>query len=391
MKRAVILPPATLALLGGGQLGRFFVQAAHELGYRVIVLDPDPDAPAGKIADGHIVADYDNQDALDQLTQQCAAATTEFENVPAAVLEQLALTMPVSPAADAVSIAQDRIREKAFLKDHGFSTAPFIAVANEADLDHASDDLFPAILKTARLGYDGKGQARVATIGEAKVAQRKFNIPCVLEKMMPLDLEVSVVLSRSAEGQCRCFPLAENSHRNGILDISIVPARTTLALQQQAEKMASALADKLDYVGVLTVEFFISDGQLLINEIAPRPHNSGHYTIDACITSQYEQQLRTLCGLPLGATQLHHHAVMVNLLGDLWFPVDFHNSIEPNWPLLHKIPNLKLHLYGKMSARRGRKMGHFTIIDHDIDSALKTALNARNIIGICDASESEIK
>ncbi len=381
MKQLVITPPATLALLGGGQLGRFFVRAAHELGYQVIVLDPDADAPAGKIADGHIVANYDDQAALTELSQQCAAATTEFENVPAAVLEQLAQTMLVSPSADAVSIAQDRIREKAFLRDNGFNTAPFIPVGNESDLDGTANELFPAILKTARLGYDGKGQARVASIEDAKAAYRNFNIPCILERMLPLDLEVSVVLARSANGQCRCYPLAENDHRNGILDITVVPARTTPALQQQAEQMATELANKLAYVGVLTVEFFISNGQLLINEIAPRPHNSGHYTVDGCITSQYEQQLRTLCGLPLGATTLHSHSVMVNLLGDLWFQQS-EESCEPNWLLLNQVPNLKLHLYGKTSARPGRKMGHFTVIDQDAESAVTTALTASKAIGI---------
>ncbi len=384
MNHPIITPPATLALLGGGQLGRFFVQVAHELGYRVIVLDPDPDAPAGKIADDHIVAEYDNQAALAQLSQQCAAATTEFENVPAAVLQQLAQTMPVSPCTDAVSIAQDRIREKGFLRDNCFTTAPFIAVETEADLDHANEALFPAILKTARFGYDGKGQVRVSSINEARAALREFDSPCILEKMLPLDLEVSVVLARSADGDCSCFPLAENSHSHGILDVTIVPARTTLALQQQAEQMACALANQLGYVGVLAVEFFISNGELLINEIAPRPHNSGHYTVDGCITSQYEQQLRTLCGLPLGSPQLHNSSVMVNLLGDLWFPADSHESIEPNWQLLHRIPNLKLHLYGKTSARRGRKMGHFTVIDNNADEALTTAMKARKAIGIRD-------
>jgi len=381
MSQPVIAPPATLALLGGGQLGRFFVHAAHELGYKVIVLDPDADAPAGKIADGHIVAHYDDQTALAQLSQQCAAATTEFENVPAAVLEQLAQTMPVSPSADAVSIAQDRIQEKAFLRDHGFNTAPFIALENERDLDNATDKLFPAILKTARFGYDGKGQARVSSIEEAKAAYRNFNTPCVLERMLPLDLEVSVVLARSADGQCRCFPLAENDHRNGILDVTVVPARTTPALQQQAEQMATELASKLGYIGVLTVEFFISDGQLLINEIAPRPHNSGHYTVDGCITSQYEQQLRALCGLPLGAATLHSHSVMVNLLGDLWFQQGA-ESCEPNWLLLNQIPNLKLHIYGKAAARPGRKMGHFTVLDQDSDAAITSAIAARKEIGI---------
>jgi len=383
MTAAVIRAPATLALLGGGQLGRFFVRVAHELGYRVIVLDPDPDAPAGKIADGHLIANYDDPQALTQLTQQCAAATTEFENVPAAMLEQLAQTMPVSPSADAVSITQDRIREKSFLRDNGFNTAPFIVVEKEADLNHASDDLFPAILKTARLGYDGKGQARVTTIDEAKEAFKQLNVPCVLEQMLSLDLEVSVVLARGADGECSCFPLAENSHSHGILDVTVVPARTSSELQQQAETMASALAAKLDYVGVLAVEFFISDDKLLINEIAPRPHNSGHYTVDGCVTSQYEQQLRTLCGLPLGAASPHSNSVMVNLLGDLWFQQS-DESVEPDWQLLNQIPTLKLHLYGKTAARPGRKMGHFTVIDQNAETAVTTAMAARKAIGISD-------
>lgn len=384
MSQVVITPPATLALLGGGQLGRFFIHAAHELGYRVTVLDPDPNAPAGKIADEHLVANFDDHEALTQLSRQCAAATTEFENVPAVVLEQLALTMPVAPSAKTVSIAQDRIREKGFLRDNGFSTAAFIAVEHEVDLDNATEDLFPAILKTARFGYDGKGQTKVTSIDEAKAAQREFDTPCVLEKMLPLDLEVSVVLARSADGKCSCFPPAENSHSNGILDVTVVPARTTPALLQQAEQMASELATKLGYVGVLSVEFFISGGKLLINEIAPRPHNSGHYTVDGCITSQYEQQLRTLCGLPLGAASLHSKAVMVNLLGDLWFTDNnsASRSREPNWQLLHQIPNLKLHLYGKTSARRGRKMGHFTVIDSDAEAAITSAMAARKTIGI---------
>ncbi len=384
MSLSIIKAPATLALLGGGQLGRFFVHAASELGYKVIVLDPDPDAPAGQIAASHIVANYDDPKALAQLAQQCTAATTEFENVPAAVLEQLALTMPVAPAATAVSITQDRIREKNFLRSNGFNTAPFIAVEKTDDLNHATDELFPALLKTARFGYDGKGQVQVTSIDEAKTAQREFGTPCVLEKMLPLELEVSVVLARSATGECSCFPLAENSHHNGVLDITVVPARTSPELQQQAEKMARELASKLSYVGVLTIEFFISDGQLLINEIAPRPHNSGHYTVDGCVTSQYEQQLRALCGLPLGAASLHSSAVMVNLLGDQWFDDSSEESREPDWPLLHQIPNLKLHLYGKRSPRRGRKMGHFTVIDQDGTAAFATAMAARKAIGIQD-------
>ncbi len=380
----MIKAPATLAMLGGGQLGRFFVTAAHELGYKVIVLDPDPDAPAGLIADDHIIAAYDDPAALEQLANRCAAATTEFENVPAAALEKLAEKIPVHPSAEAVAIAQNRVAEKRFLGNSGFATAPFLVIETAADLAKVSDEIFPAILKIARFGYDGKGQARVKNIAEAQRAFAEFNAPCVLEKMLTLELEVSVVMARNSSGECQSFTLAENQHSHGILDISIAPARTSATLLAKAEEMAKQVAEHLNYVGVLAVEFFIVNGELLINEIAPRPHNSGHYTLDGCVTHQFEQQVRALCNLPLGAPRLHSTAVMVNLLGDLWFQENSEASREPDWAKLNKIPNLKLHLYGKESARPGRKMGHFTVIDCDVSKAVTTALAARKAIGIKD-------
>ncbi len=385
MTSGMIQAPATLAMLGGGQLGRFFVTAAHELGYKVIVLDPDPNAPAGLIADEHLVAAYDDPTALQQLASRCAAATTEFENVPAAALEKLAETIPVHPSAEAVAIAQNRVAEKSFLRNNGFATAPFLVIEKATDLAKAPDQLtemFPAILKIARFGYDGKGQARVKNIAEAQQAFAEFNAPCVLEKMVKLDLEVSVMLARNGSGECQSFTLAENQHSHGILDISIAPARTSATLLAMAEEMAKQVAEHLNYVGVLAVEFFIVNGELLINEIAPRPHNSGHYTLDGCVTNQFEQQVRAICNLPLGSPRLHSAAVMVNLLGDLWFQENSTASREPDWAILNKIPNLKLHLYGKHSARPGRKMGHFTVIDSDSMKAVTTTLAARAAIGI---------
>ncbi len=351
------------------------------------MLDPDPDAPAGLIADDHIVAAYDDPAALEQLANRCAAATTEFENVPAAALQKLAEKIPVHPSAEAVAIAQNRVTEKRFLGNSGFATAPFLVIETAADLAKAPDQLtemFPAILKIARFGYDGKGQARVKNIAEAQQAFAEFNAPCVLEKMLTLELEVSVVLARNSSGECQSFTLTENLHSHGILDVSIAPARTSAALLTKAEEMAKQVAEHLNYVGVLAVEFFICDGELLINEIAPRPHNSGHYTLDGCVTHQFEQQVRALCNLPLGSSRLHSASVMVNLLGDLWFQNNSDESREPDWAKLNKIPNLKLHLYGKQSARPGRKMGHFTVIDSDANKAVATALAAREAIGVRD-------
>ncbi|GHU11758.1 N5-carboxyaminoimidazole ribonucleotide synthase [Betaproteobacteria bacterium] len=379
----MILPPATLGMLGGGQLGRFFVSAAHETGYQVWVLDPDQGSPAGRIADRHLCAAYDDAAALDEMAAHCAAVTTEFENVPAATLATLAEHLPVRPSAQAVSICQHRIAEKSFLRDNGFPHGAFACIESEADIEQASAGLFPAILKVARFGYDGKGQAVVDSRAAALAAYRGFKgEPAVLEQKLKLDYEISVVLARDERGQVKCFPAAENRHTRGILDVSIVPARTTPCLADNAQEIAERIAARLDYVGVLAVEFFVSRGQIFVNEMAPRPHNSGHYTLDATVHSQYAQQVRTLCGLPLGESRAHSASVMVNLLGDLWFEGERYR--EPDWNRLHAVPNLKLHLYGKKSARPGRKMGHFTVVGDKLDQVLETALRVRRDLGIGD-------
>ncbi|MQY52324.1 5-(carboxyamino)imidazole ribonucleotide synthase [Rhodocyclus gracilis] len=380
-----LLPPATLGMLGGGQLGRFFVAAAHEMGYRVWVLDPDPHSPAGRIADRHLCADYNDAAALAVIAEGCAAVTTEFENVPAATLDHLARFVPVRPSASAVGVCQNRILEKSFLAEHGLPHGEFAVIRNEMDLADVPDTLFPAILKVARFGYDGKGQSTVADRGEALAAFRQCSgEACVLEKRLTLDCEVSVVLARDQAGTVRAFPVAENRHRAGILDVSLVPARVAPALAEEAVALAGQIAEKLAYVGVMAVEFFVVDGRLRVNEMAPRPHNSGHYTLDACVASQYEQQVRALCGLPLESGAVHSAAAMVNVLGDLWFAHDAASAQEPDWARLFAVPALKLHLYGKHQARRGRKMGHFTALAplEDAEGALHAALSARAAIGI---------
>ena len=378
MSSHIILPPGMLGMLGGGQLGRFFVIAAHEMGYRVTVLDPDKNSPAGKIADVHLCAAYDDAVALKTMAETCQAITTEFENVPASTLENLAQTRTVRPSAKAVSIAQHRVLEKQFIRDAGIPVAPFVVVNAASDLPADADAIYPAILKVARFGYDGKGQARVANQAQAQAAFEVFKgEQCVLEKMLSLDYEVSVVLARDAQGNVAAYPLAENSHLNGILDVSIVPARAPKTIQDQARQLAIKIAEKLDYVGVLAVEFFVSNGELLANEVAPRPHNSGHYTIDANVTNQFEQQLRALVGLPLGDSRLHSQAVMVNILGDIW-----KNGAEPAWDKIFARSELKLHLYGKHEPRPGRKMGHYTVIGADQETVIVNAIKAREELGI---------
>ena len=378
MSSHIILPPAMLGMLGGGQLGRFFVIAAHEMGYRVTVLDPDKSSPAGKIADVHLCAAYDDAAALKTMADTCQAITTEFENVPASTLESLAQTRTVRPSAKAVSIAQHRVLEKQFIRDAGIPVAPFVVVNAVSDLPADADAIYPAILKVARFGYDGKGQARVGNQAQAEAAFEAFKgEQCVLEKMLSLDYEVSVVLARDAHGNVAPYPLAENSHLNGILDVSIVPARAPKDIQDQARQLAIKIAEKLEYVGVLAVEFFVSNGELLANEMAPRPHNSGHYTIDANVTNQFEQQLRALVGLPLGDSRLHSQAVMVNILGDIW-----KNGAEPTWDKIFARPELKLHLYGKHEPRKGRKMGHYTVIGADQETVIVNAIKAREELGI---------
>ena len=379
----MILPPATLGMLGGGQLGRFFVAAAHEMGYRVWVLDPDAHSPAGQIAERHVRAGYDDYAALDEFAAGCAAVTTEFENVPAGTLDYLAKFIPVRPAATAVAVCQDRIAEKSFLRDNGLPHGPFAVIRSDDDIRGAAAALFPAILKVARFGYDGKGQATVASREEALLAFGHFKgEPCVLEQRLPLDYEVSVVLARDENGEIRCFPTGENRHTRSILDVSIVPAPAAGGVDDGPAAVAGRIAERLGYIGTMGVEFFVSGGRLIVNEMAPRPHNSGHYTLDACVTDQFEQQVRALCGLPLGEARAHSAAVMVNLLGDLWYVGEHYR--EPDWARLHAVPNLKLHLYGKHHARPGRKMGHFTVIGADAAEVQAAALAARVAIGVRD-------
>jgi 5-(carboxyamino)imidazole ribonucleotide synthase len=372
----MIEPGAWLGLLGGGQLGRMFTMAAQSMGYRVVVLDPGADSPAGSVADDHIRADYLDAAALRELAARCAAATTEFENVPAESLRFLAEHCIVSPGADSVAVAQDRIREKAFLVSAGLEVAPFKVVARVDDLDDTIAPLLPGILKRSRLGYDGKGQARVSSVQDTRSAFAAMGgEPCVLEKLLALDVELSCVVARGFDGHIVTWPVAENRHAHGILDASIVPARVSPPLAEAARDAAIVVAERLDYRGVLCVEFFVlRDGRLLANEIAPRPHNSGHYTIDACVTSQFEQQARVLCRLPLGETAPHCPAVMVNLLGDLWA------AGEPRWELVLSHPRAKLHLYGKREARPGRKMGHYTVLGDTLAHALAHAEDIKSLL-----------
>lgn len=363
---SMILPNATLGILGGGQLGRMFVIAARTMGYRVVVLDPDPNSPAAQLADEHVCAAYDDPTALAYLGQHCRAITTEFENVPAATLAELADKTTVHPRAACVAIAQDRAAEKNFFAEHGFAVAPFSIIAQPSDCPQAAQSVgFPAILKVARLGYDGKGQIHVNSLVQLEQAFAQLGeVVCVLEQRLTLRTELSVVVARTVQGETAAFSVAENVHEQGILAISTVPAQVDDALRQQATRTALAVANTLDYVGVMAVEFFVVGEQLLINEMAPRPHNSGHYTLDACVTDQFEQQVRAICNLPLGDTRLLTPVAMLNLLGDVW-----HECPQAAWEHVLKHPNVKLHLYGKHTARKGRKMGHCNCLSTEVTQA----------------------
>ncbi len=370
---APIAPPATIGLLGGGQLGSYAIIAARLMGFRTIVLEPDPDAPAGRVADEHLIAEYDDEAALHRLGTECAVVTTEFENPPAAALERLERLTAVAPSSFAVSIAQDRIREKSFLTDNGLPVGPY-AVVDGADADPEIE--YPAMLKTARMGYDGKGQRLVADASEMRAAWRLLgSVPCVLEQALDLQTEVSVVAARTASGSFASYPVAENTHVAGVLDLTVVPASIGGRLADRATGLTLAIADALDFVGVLAVEFFVVDGDLLVNELAPRPHNSGHWTLDVAQTSQFGQQIRAVCGLPLGDTSMTRAgAAMVNLLGDLW------DEGEPQWVTALQRTGTALHLYGKSAARPGRKMGHLTTWGSAPGSAEVVALEARAAI-----------
>jgi 5-(carboxyamino)imidazole ribonucleotide synthase len=362
-----ILPGATLGVLGGGQLGRMFCLAARTMGYRVVVLDPDPVCGAGHIADEHIQADYTDLSALEEMAKQCDVITLEFENIPSQSVRFLADKTTVFPVAESLEIAQNRDLEKQFAQKAGLQPVPYAALLKDSDLLQAADVIgFPAILKSNTLGYDGKGQFVVNDFAELSAAyQQVGRVDCVLEKKINIRCEVSAIVARNANAELASFPVSENQHRNSILHMSIVPARVDIEISRQAIEGASVLADAMSYVGILAVEFFVSENNVLyFNEMAPRPHNSGHYTKDACVTSQFEQQVRMMCGLTPGDTRLMSPVVMVNMLGDLW---------PPQWAEIFAQNNIKLHLYGKTEARPGRKMGHFNVLAEDVGTALVVA------------------
>jgi len=370
----VILPGSTIGIFGGGQLGRMTAIAAKRMGYRVIVLDPTPDCPAGQVADDEITAPYTDVTAAKELARQCAVVTAEFENVPADTLEAIEPIVPVRPASRILRIAQNRIAEKTFLAEHGFPVPNFRPVRSREDLLRAVSEIgCPAVLKTATGGYDGKGQVRIEHPDEAEKAwERLGKVDCVLEEFVLLEREVSVIVARNLRGEEAVYPVAENTHSRHILDTSVMPARIAPDLAKQAQELAQAIARELELIGLLCVEMFVAqDGRLLVNELAPRPHNSGHQTFDAAVTSQFEQLVRAICNLPLGSTELYRPAAIANLLGDLW------EGGEPNWVKALELPEVKLHLYGKAEPRPGRKMGHLTATGETSDEALQKVIAAR--------------
>ncbi|WP_295642130.1 5-(carboxyamino)imidazole ribonucleotide synthase [uncultured Methylibium sp.] len=375
---------STLGVMGGGQLGRMFVHAAQRLGYFTAVLDPDVASPAGLVSHVHVQTDYLDEQGLAQMLRRCSAITTEFENVPAGALYTLGAHLPTAPGAESVAICQDRKLEKQHFVRCGVPCAPHAVIETAEQLATVDADLLPGILKTTRLGYDGKGQVRVATRDALAAAWSELRqAPCVLEKLLPLDFELSVILARDADGHSVALPVQQNLHRDGVLAVTQVPGpRVTAALAAQATAAAQRIADGLHYVGVLCVEFFVlQDGSLVANEMAPRPHNSGHYSIDACDVSQFDLQVRCMTGLPLPPPRLHSPAVMLNLLGDLWFD-DAGRERTPDWTAVLALPGAHLHLYGKSSARRGRKMGHLTLTAATPDAARALALQAAERLGL---------
>ena len=381
MKQTMILPPATIGILGGGQLGMYLALVAKQFGYEVAVLEPDPHCPAKRAADIHICKKYDDQEALKELAQYADVITTEFENVPASTVDYLNQFKPVYPQASSLLIAQNRGKEKIFFRSCGLSTADFVLISQVQDCRNIKAEMFPAILKTTTLGYDGKGQVKVMRASELEDAYIQLAHPeCILEKMVSLQHEVSVIVARNQTGS-NTFPVLENHHRNGILEISYIPAAIAPELISQAEQAAHLIVEKLGYIGLLTIEFFIThDGQLLVNEIAPRPHNSGHITLDSTITSQFEQQLRAVCGLNLGSTALKQDGAMLNLLGDVWL----YPHSNPFETMIHNHPNAKLYLYGKTQAKSGRKMGHLNICNNYRESLEKQVEQLKEQLKISD-------
>lgn len=369
-----ILPGATLGVLGAGQLGRMFAIAARRFGYRVHVLSPDDDTPAGQVADVEVRADYLDLDAVARFARDVSVVTFEFENVPAAAAETAERYAPVRPGGRVLHITQNRLREKSFLRDAGLPVTRFISANSAEELYAAVQQLgLPAVVKTADWGYDGKGQRLMRTAEEVAVAATEFaGKPAIVEAFVDFQCEASVIVSRGVDGSMVEFGPLRNEHRHHILDVTTYPAGLSPRVQQDAIEIAREVCRKLEVVGVLCVEFFVTrDDRILINELAPRPHNSGHLTIDACVSCQFEQQVRSVCGLPLGSTRQHSPAAMVNLLGDLWFPTPF------DWTRPLAIDGVKLHLYGKAEARKGRKMGHLTALAESPEVARQKALNAR--------------
>jgi len=382
-------PPTWLGVMGGGQLGRMFAHAAQAMGYKVAVLEPAQDCPAGHAADHLLSAAYTDEAALAELALQCKAVTTEFENVPAQSMSFLGERVFTAPSAACVSVAQDRIAEKRFFVQcapkSGVMPAPHMTITSHEDIAVIGDELLPGILKTVRMGYDGKGQVRVKTRDDVRAAfDNMGGVTCLLEKMLPLAYEVSVLTVRGADGESVVYPIAENVHRDGILFTTTVPGpNVTAACAKKAQDAARAIIAELGYVGVLCIEFFVlQDGSLVVNEMAPRPHNSGHYTIDACVTSQFAQQVRAMARLPLGDVRQHSPAVMLNILGDIWFAGDSDVAREPDWDRVLALPGACLHLYGKDDARRGRKMGHVTFVAPTLADAQDSLRRACAILGI---------
>lgn len=386
---------ATLGVLGGGQLGRMFVHAAQRLGYFTAVLDPDSQSPAGLVSHHHIQADYNDPAGLAQLAHLCQAITTEFENVPAQALQTLAQMRPVAPGAAVVGIAQNRIEEKAHFAAcaavAGVSCGPYAVIETLAQLQAVQAeraDLLPGILKTARMGYDGKGQVRIKTAAELAAAWTELgSVACVLEKMLPLTAECSVLVARGWDGQVISFAPQRNVHIEGILAVThAYEGNMPPALATRARDAAVAIAQHLSYVGVLCVEFFVvadgsEHGGLIVNEMAPRPHNSGHYTLDACDTSQFDLQVHAMAGLPMLQPRQHSPAIMLNLLGEVWFDASGQLR-EPDWYSVLSLPGTHLHLYGKLQARAGRKMGHLTITGPDITSVKTIARRAAGLLSL---------
>lgn len=386
----ILHPGEYLGMMGDGQLGRMFCHAAQAMGYKVIALGHEADGPTGQVAERHISADYESTEALQQMAESVRAVTTEFENVPAQSLKQLSYTIRTTPAASAVAVVQDRISEKSFIRAMGVPVAEHAAIRRMADLDTVDTALFPGILKAARLGYDGKGQAIVNSLEEAKEAFKDLGeVECVLEAKLPLAYEVSVVLARNLQDVIVSYPVAVNHHINGILSSTTVyPGLVPDDLAAKAIDYAEKLASGLNYYGVMCVEFFVLDATklspdhptLVVNEIAPRPHNSGHYTMNATSCSQFEQQVRVMAGMPLGDTALLQPTIMLNILGDSWFIEDENQAKEPDWASVLALAGVSLHLYGKAEARHGRKMGHVNIINADIDKLYETAQKVSDIL-----------